>query len=254
MTDFISGSTYPPTGRYTQPEIDLRSLRVITDLADGDALCILDCCFAATGAVQHHDTGYLAASAMELPTTTNPIMSLTNRFTELLRRYQGTPMTIAQYHSQLLAETHEVPHPTPVYVPSHSKLSTVLAPLPSSSARPGMQTLNHPPARVLVSFTLHGLATIPTVRAFERYLRSTVPAQVADIKVEAAFETASHSQVVLLTMPAAVWDQLREHPSIDFVAHVRSSNVLQAQSQEGLALRPKDQGQGSGEKRPRSVR
>lgn len=159
-------------------------------------------------------------------------------------------MTIAQYHSQLLAETHEVP---PVYVPSHSKPSVVLAPLPSSSARPGMQTLNHSSARVLVSFTLHGgLATIPTVRDFERCLRSTVPAQVAAIKVEAAFEAASH-QVYLLTMPAAVWDELREHPSINFVAHVRSSNVLQARIQEGLALRPKDEGQGSGGKRPRPV-
>lgn len=152
-------------------------------------------------------------------------------------------MTIAQYHSQLLAEMHETPHgldSTPVYVPSHSKPSAVLAPMPSSSARRSLQAvqdLNRSSAKVLVSFTLHGMATIPTVRGFERYLLSHVPAPVAAITVEAAFAQAD-SSMYLLTMPAAVWDGLREHQSINFVAHVASSNVLQAQSQEpGLALR-----------------
>jgi len=244
MTNIISGSTNPPAGRNGQPEIDWLRLRVNTDLADGDTLYIFDCCFAATGAVQHQDTEYLAASAMELPTTTSLIDCMTNRLIGLLRRYQGAPMTIAQYHSQLLAEMHEPTHyleTTPVYVPSYSKPSTVLAPMPSSSARhslQGMQDFNRSTAKVLVSFTLHGLATIPTVRDFEIYLLSQVPAQVAEIKVEAAFK--ADSQVYLVTMPAAVWDELPEHKSVNFVAHVKSSNVLQAQIQEpGLALRPK---------------
>lgn len=247
MTNFSSGSQYPPAGHNGQPEIDWLRSRGIPDLTEGDTLYIFDCCFAATGAVRHQDTEYLAASATEVPTTPSLTTCLTNRFIGLLRRYQGASMTIAQYHSQLLAEMHEAPHrleTTPVYVPNHSKPSVVLAPMPSRSATHSLQAmhdLNRSSAKVLVSFTLQGRATIPTVRDFERCLLAQVPAQLAEITVEAAFGGAD-SQVYLLTMPAAVWDELREHPSIDFVAHVTSPNVLQAQTQEpGLALRPKEE-------------
>ncbi len=207
-------------------------MRVLSDFADGDKLYIFDCCFAATGAVQHQETEYLAASAMELDATQHQQNCLTHRLTELLKRFKGTPTTLAFYHSHLLAEMDHPMHRldrTPVYVPSFSRPAIVLETMPQGgSALRDLQTFNISPAKVLVTITLQGRATTPNVQEFERFLLSHVPGDVANIKVEAAFE--SESQVFLVTMPAAVWALLRDDENINFVAHVKSNNILQTEN------------------------
>ena len=212
----------------SHPIINWLQIRMIPDSADGDTLYIFDCCFAATSAVRNMETEYLAASASELSTTSHKNNRLTYRFLELLKRYHHTPMTVASYHSFLLAEMDQPtrrPDRTPVYVPSFSREAIVLEPMaPRNTTLQLLQSYNVCPAKVLVTIHLEGLAAIPTVDDFEKYLVSRVPQQIADIRVEAVFK--AESQLLLVTLPAALWDLLREDENINFVAHVMSTNLL----------------------------
>ena len=75
-----------------------------------------------------------------------------------------------------------------------------------------------------MTFHLDGHAAIPKIEDFQEYLLSNIAPQIATVKIEGLFE--SGSQVLLVTMPASVWATLREDENINFVAHVRSSNML----------------------------
>ena len=50
------------------------------------------------------------------------------------------------------------------------------------------------------------------------------PSDVADIQVEAVFD--SHSALCLLTLPIAVWDMAKNNEAFSFIAYVESSNLM----------------------------
>ena len=56
------------------------------------------------------------------------------------------------------------------------------------------------------------------------WLSRNIPSDVANISIEAVFE--SNSTVCLFTLPIAVWDMVRSNEAFDFVAYVKSHNIL----------------------------
>lgn len=215
----------------TNPDIDWNQIRMFADQSQGNILYIMDACYAATGALQSADTEYLAGALMESVASGDPTKSLTNRFTQLLRRnfHTHTAMTVASYAAVLTSEMREPEHEmevTPVYVPARTKPSSVLAPLtldPSTIQQRLGATVKSSWA-VLVTFRLTGVATVPNVEQFEKYLLDQVPPNVADIKVEAAFRASS--QLLLVKMPYEVWACLDENPNMIFSGFVKSGNIL----------------------------
>ena len=85
---------------------------------------------------------------------------------------------------------------------------------------------------------MKGYTTMPNIQEFKGYLLSQIPQNVADIKVEAAFETTS--QLYLVSLPASVWIMLEKNENVEFVAHIKSGNKLQGGLSEAtLVQRPK---------------
>jgi hypothetical protein len=65
---------------------------------------------------------------------------------------------------------------------------------------------------------------------WERWL-SSVPALAKYVKVQGVFK--SHSTLLLLSLPVMVWDMLPDHPACNFVAFIRSNNLV-AQKKEKM--------------------
>lgn len=81
--------------------------------------------------------------------------------------------------------------------------------------------------KVLISVLLDEKSTVPKIDDWKKWLTLSIPEAVADIKIEAVFE--STSSLCLLTMPVAVWDMLKRNDAYGFVAYVESHNLLHYQ-------------------------
>ena len=65
--------------------------------------------------------------------------------------------------------------------------------------------------RVLVSISFAEVDFAPNYDNFKRWLTNNIPPEVADIKVEAVFDSTSH--IFLVSMPIEIWTMLPEHPA-----------------------------------------
>ena len=197
-----------------------------------DTLVIMDTCFSAAVAMGPGNVEYLAASASESQATASVANSFTRRFIDLLKSIDTPDITVAQIHSKLVKGANEPNsklYHTPVHVATTERPSITLR--PTHKIPREVATLNSTgefaDRKVLVSILLEGKTSIPEVEEWKRWLTSTIPNRIADIKVEAVFE--SHSSLCLMTMPLAVWDMLKQSEAYGFVAYVESHNILLSQ-------------------------
>ncbi|KAB8228777.1 uncharacterized protein BDW43DRAFT_315547 [Aspergillus alliaceus] len=215
-----------------------------------DVFVMLDSCFSPGAAMGPTAYEYLAASAFESPAAASIDVSLTRRFVDLLNALETEEITVAQVHAKLVQKANHAESRllyTPVHVVSEKKPSVTLHPLQNLSREVAslQKTGGLADGKVLVSVLVEGKTSVPNVEQWTKWLATSIPEDVADIKIEAVFE--SGSSLCLLTLPIAVWDMIKYHESYNFIAFVESNNTL-------LRRSPAPPGTGALESRARNVR
>lgn len=209
---------------------------------DGDVLAILDSCFSSAAAMVGGQIEYLVASGFESPASAFIHRSFTRRLIELLRSQINPVTTVAQIHAKLVSQANQPANRldnTPVHIAANNKPSITLRPLQGvprevAALNKGDELAD---GKILVSVLLQGKTSIPSVREWEIWLARAIPEKVADIKIEAVFETGSI--LCLMTMPIAVYDMLKgHHPegAYGFVAYVDSNNIMNTDGFRAEAL------------------
>lgn len=129
-------------------------------------------------------------------------------------------------------------------------------PLPSSSTsgrnsfiegRVGAEEIigsepNESVPHVMISLALEDDQNL-NIDDWERWL-ATIPALARYVRVQGVFK--SHSTLLLLSLPVMVWDMLPDHRACNFIAFIRSNNLV-AQKKE------QEQGQGQGQEQLNTV-
>ncbi|KAE8353385.1 hypothetical protein BDV28DRAFT_133226 [Aspergillus coremiiformis] len=202
----------------------------LATIVHADVFIMLDSCFSTGAAMGPTAYEYLAASAFESPAAANIDLSLTHRFIDLLNELETQEITVAQVHAKLVRKANHAESCllyTPVHVASEQKPSVTLHPLQGLSREVASlrKTGELADGKVLVSVLVKGKTSIPNVEQWINWLATSIPEDVADIKIEAVFE--SKSSLCLLTMPIAVWDMVKYDESYSFVAFVESHNILE---------------------------
>ncbi|KAL5363448.1 hypothetical protein BJX96DRAFT_155741 [Aspergillus floccosus] len=200
-------------------------------IADSDIFVMLDTCFATNAVVGSSGARneYLAAAASESEATDAMETSLTRRFIDLLRDMEELEITVAQIHSLLVQRSNRPESRlafTPVHIAASQKPSVTLRPLqyiPKEVVSPP-KTKESADGKVLVSVLLEGKTSIPDVEQWTKWLITSVPENIADIKIETVFK--SNSSLCLMTMPIEVYDMIRGNDAFSFVAFVESNNIL----------------------------
>ncbi|KAJ9243813.1 hypothetical protein DTO280E4_3006 [Paecilomyces variotii] len=199
---------------------------------EGDTLAILDSCFSSAAAMTGLNTEYLVASAFESPASAIIQRSFTRRLIDLFKSQINPEMTVAQIHAKLVNQANQPGSGldyTFVHIACDNKQSITLRPLRHmprelAALKKGDELAD---GKVLVSVLLEGKTSIPSVSEWETWLARAIPEDVADIKIEAVFETGS--ALCLMTMPIAVFDMLKGHNhegAYGFVAYVESNNLM----------------------------
>ncbi|OJJ76990.1 hypothetical protein ASPBRDRAFT_60657 [Aspergillus brasiliensis CBS 101740] len=196
--------------------------------ANGGVLFILDTGFPPEAAWGYENFEYLAAaSALKPPAAANIDVSLTRQLINLLSQ-EETGITIAQLYAKLVVHANrpgsQLDH-TPVHVAARDRPSITLRRL---EALPRKLRGDLSDGKVLVTVWISGRSSVPDVGQWIQWLSTSIPEEVADIKIEGLFK--SDSSLLLLIMPVAVWSMLRHNDSFDFVSVVQSHNLLCHQS------------------------
>ncbi|KAI4192735.1 MAG: hypothetical protein LQ346_004188 [Caloplaca aetnensis] len=220
-------------------------LRVIPDGAVGDTLYVLDCCYAATAAIDNTENEYLIAAAMENIAGSAIQTSFTRRLIDRLVANNGIPQSVASIHASMISSmkaTNTTMEKTPIHIAANTKPTVILQRLAKTpkDVQKVQQFDTTGAGKVLISVSLRGQANLPNVQAFEKWLLSHIPPNVASVKVEAAFRSSSH--IVLFTVPHEVWPYLDGNEGFQFIDFVDSHNLL--------IPTPIQQGQGSPSKGP----
>ena len=207
-------------------------------IVDGDVLAIMDSCFTTASAMGPGEIEYLVSSAFESPATTNFSTSFSRRLIDLLTRLQPREITVAQIHAKLVNKANDPKSSleyTPVHVAFIKKPSITLRPLyrapkELSSLKKADQLSD---GKVLVSVLLQGKTSIPDVEKWKDWLSKDIPENIADVKLEAVFD--SSSSLCLLTLPTAVWNMLKANESFKFVAFVKGNDYMNARTENSGA-------------------
>lgn len=201
--------------------------RSISDIAVGDTLYILDCCYAAIAAVDAADNEHLVAASMESVTGSAIQTSFTNKLVELLRIMNGAPATIVQIHTELVSNIRSANTSmefTPVHIGAKAKSSICLKSQQIREIK-ALQALDTKGAgKVLVSLSLQEKSNLLDVQRFQDWLLSNLPPSLASARVEAVFRSSSN--LILFTIPLEIWDCLGETGGFQFFDFVDSHNLL----------------------------
>ncbi|KAE8138854.1 hypothetical protein BDV38DRAFT_244027 [Aspergillus pseudotamarii] len=213
----------PPTLLWAHVDAELLRIRL------ADKLVILDSCFSTAAALGGGNNEYLAASSFESEASGCVERSFTRRLLDLLGNLNCPEITVAQLHAKLVKQAnnrHSELDYTPVHISHMNKPSITLRPLDKMPREVAALRMTGELAdgKVLISVLLDGKSSIPKIGDWKKWLMTSIPEAVADIKIEAVFE--STSSLCLVTMPVAVWDMLKKNDAYDFVAYVESHNLL----------------------------
>lgn len=199
-------------------------------ITDGDVLVIMDtrCATTAPAAMGQGQIEYLVACAPESSTTENTQYSLSRKLIDLLSDPSCQDITIARIHAKLVtmaAQSTTHLNYTPFHVAPKEKSSITLCCRDKSTREVNdvRKVGELADGRVLVHVSLQGKTSTPDIEDWKRWLSIAIPEAVADVKVEAVFN--SSSSLFLLTLPIAVWDMVKGNEAFQFVAFVESHNL-----------------------------
>ena len=217
------------------PKIDWQGLRGGFGNALGSKLLLLGCCNAAMGAVGLGTTMEMfCASAFDAVASQSLVHSFTNRLISILNAEPTPSISIASLNANMVDEALvNRLDATPWHGATQGMPSITLKPLRPKEVVWAKSASTQSKGRVLISVSFSGVDSAPNYNSFKIWLTKNIPEEVAQIKVEAVFDSNSH--IFLLTMPVEVWTMLPEHESWNFVSFVFSRNRLLVEAEQNAA-------------------
>ena len=238
------------SGNLQNPKLDWYDIIPSLYIGLGKKLLILDCCNAAmSGISKDRDIEVLCASVFETSTTANLQNSFTRHLIDTLKEFARGPFTIADINAKMVERAIASGiDSTPWHGAVVGQSSITLYP-PNINLEKALATQPKSKGYVLVKIYLGGTDSMPQHDQFVRWFTERIPEHITGIKIDASFQTSSAN--ILVTMPITVWTMLsHSEPGFEFVAHVRSRNLLAADlptskdfssgSPSPLALRPEN--------------
>jgi hypothetical protein len=229
-----------------------------------DALILLDCCAGAASATFPNGnsiTETISASSWDAIAPNPGRYSFTNAVIEVLQEWKNRTYSAAMLHAEVLARLkhprpimrngkHFEARSTPVHfmmtsnhrAPSIEMCRTVVHDEMPPSPPEDESEVEHPAItgrsggppdavasdpnedtpHVMISLALEDDQRLD-LNAWETWL-AAFPAIAKYVKVQGVFK--SHSNLLLLSMPVMVWDLLPENPACNFIAFIRSNNLV----------------------------
>lgn len=222
------------------PRVDWFEMKSGIETKEGDICYIFDCCSAASLALREGPET-LAASGWDQTAGSSLNFSFTQAFIDALVDLDGKPDTLAGIFAQIFRHAYQNQASScPVHIPKLGSPSVTIAPL-GSGPGPVTRSQARTEHRVLLSVSLDRCPTPLDLGNWKKWLVHNIPSEVVsvDVKIESVFKG---SGVFLITVPVEIWTMLPSNdPSIRFVAHVSSNNILpelEGPAQSTLPLRP----------------
>ncbi|KAH8161133.1 hypothetical protein CIB48_g7109 [Xylaria polymorpha] len=245
------------------------AIQTLLERSLSDALILLDCCAGAASAAfptGNSITETISASSWDAIAPNPGRYSFTSTLLEVLQEWKKKTFSVAMLHAEILARLKH-PRPerhngnrfeartTPVHfmmtanhkVPSIELCrisSDILPPSLSSASTSGRNSFlegrastediigsepNETVPHVMISLALEDDQNL-NIDDWERWL-ATIPALAKYVQVQGVFK--SHSTLLLVSLPVMVWDMLPDHPACNFIAFIRSNNLVAQKQGQG---------------------
>ncbi len=200
---------------------------------DADTLYLLDCCYAATAAIEGNNE-LLAACSWDKDTWIKAAYNFSAAVNSELKKLQGRSISVAMLHGLLVKERRRnLKMRTPVYckLTDEDHGSIILAPLkdPKVVPRPSFgdgKAFGPDDPRGLVTVRLERDIGPPDLAQRKKWLSSHIPSYISAVDVTAEGLWKGNSSLLLVALPVPVWSLLRDDPGYSFVDYVYSSNLL----------------------------
>ncbi|KAI1281317.1 hypothetical protein F5Y07DRAFT_293191 [Xylaria sp. FL0933] len=262
-------STWCASRNPDSPWLQWSAIQTLLERSLSDALILLDCCAGAASAAfptGSSITETISASSWDAIAPNPGRYSFTSTLLEVLQEWKRKTFSVAMLHAEILARLKH-PRPerrngsrieartTPVHfmmTANHKApsielcriLDDALPPsLPSGSSsernsfvggRASTEEIigsqpNESVPHVMLSLALEDDQNL-NIEDWERWLAS-IPALAKYVQVQGVFK--SHSTLLLLSLPVMVWDMLPDHPACNFIAFIRSNNLVTQRQVQG---------------------
>ncbi|KAI0597682.1 hypothetical protein F4775DRAFT_224862 [Biscogniauxia sp. FL1348] len=256
-------STWCANRSSDSPWLQWSAIQTLLERSLSDVLILLDCCAGAASATFPNGnsiTETISASSWDAIAPDPGRYSFTSALIEILQQWRIRTFSAAMLHAEVLAR---LKHPRPIMLngkqfearstPVHFmmtanhkapsiELSRIISPdmrppsppqepladAGASSGRSGypQDIANTEPnedvPHVMISLALEDDQRL-NINDWEQWL-SSIPALAKYVKVQGVFK--SHSTLLLLSLPVMVWDLLPENHACNFIAFIRSNNLV----------------------------
>ncbi|KAJ2987117.1 hypothetical protein NUW58_g2778 [Xylaria curta] len=244
------------------PWLQWSAIQTLLERSLSDALILLDCCAGAASAAfptGNSITETISASSWDAIAPNPGRYSFTSTLLEVLQEWKRKTFSVAMLHAEILARLKH-PRPerhngnrfetrtTPVHfmmTANHKAPSIELCRIPSDIYPPSLPSgsasgrssflegrastediigsePNESVPHVMISLALEDDQNL-NIDDWERWL-ATIPALAKYVQVQGVFK--SHSTLLLLSVPVMVWDMLPDHHACNFIAFIRSNNLI----------------------------
>ncbi|KAI1743999.1 hypothetical protein F4680DRAFT_408165 [Xylaria scruposa] len=262
-------STWCASRNPDSPWLQWSAIQTLLERSLSDTLILLDCCAGAASAAfptGNSITETISASSWDAIAPNPGRYSFTSTLLEVLQEWKRKTFSVAMLHAEILARLKH-PRPerhngnrfeartTPVHfmmTANHKAPSIELCRIHNDilpSALPSASTLGYTSfhegrastediigsepsesvPHVMISLALEDDQNL-NVDDWERWL-ATIPALAKYVQVQGVFK--SHSTLLLVSLPVMVWDMLPDHPACNFIAFIRSNNLVTQKQRQG---------------------
>ncbi|KAI0434113.1 hypothetical protein F5Y09DRAFT_5587 [Xylaria sp. FL1042] len=245
------------------------AIQTLLERSLSDALILLDCCAGAASAAfptGSSITETISASSWDAIAPNPGRYSFTSTLLEVLQEWKRKTFSVAMLHAEILARlkhprperrngNHIEARTTPVHfmmTANHKAPSIELCRIPDDTLPPSLPSVstsgrnsfiegrasteeiigsqpNESVPHVMVSLALEDDQNL-NIEDWERWLAS-IPALAKYVQVQGVFK--SHSTLLLLSLPVMVWDMLPDHHACNFIAFIRSNNLVTQRQVQG---------------------
>ncbi len=245
------------------------AIQTLLERSLSDALILLDCCAGAASATfptGSSITETISASSWDAIAPNPGRYSFTSTLLEVLHEWKRKTFSVAMLHAEILARlkhprperrngSHFEARTTPVHfmmTANHKAPSIELCRMsddilpPSLPSEPDSERNSFVEGRasteeiigsepnesvphVMVSLALEDDQNL-NIEDWERWLAG-VPALAKYVQVQGVFK--SHSTLLLLSLPVMIWDMLPDHHACNFIAFIRSNNLVAQKQGQG---------------------
>ncbi|TRX90763.1 hypothetical protein FHL15_008342 [Xylaria flabelliformis] len=262
-------STWCASRNPDSPWLQWSAIQTLLERSLSDTLILLDCCAGAASAAfptGNSITETISASSWDAIAPNPGRYSFTSTLLEVLQEWKRKTFSVAMLHAEILARLKH-PRPerhngnrfeartTPVHfmmTANHKAPSIELCRISDDilpTAFPSASTSGHNSfhegrastediigsepnesvPHVMISLALEDDQNL-NIDDWERWL-ATIPALAKYVQVQGVFK--SHSTLLLVSLPVMIWDMLPDHPACNFIAFIRSNNLITQKQRQG---------------------